>query len=129
MDWVVFREDDNRTDYGGPWKPGIHLRRADARITLEITGVRVERLQDISEADAIAEGADCLKTADCTSAERDLLDLPLFDDANPHRNGYALLWDSINGVGAWDANPWVWVIEFRPHLVNIKTFIERRPAQ
>lgn len=55
QEWVVYRECDNRTDYGGPWKPGIHMFRRDSRILLEITDVRVERLQDISRADIRAE--------------------------------------------------------------------------
>jgi hypothetical protein len=88
---VVYREGDNRTDYGGPWKPGIHMFRRDSRITLEITGVRVERLQAISHNDAMAEGL-------------------AWDDAI---HDYSTLWDRINGEGAWAANPWVWVVEFR----------------
>lgn len=94
-------------------RPSIHMPRWASRITLEITGVRVERLQDISEADAKAEGADCLVTDNCTDASRALLDMPLMEDGNPYRNGYALLWESINGDGSWAANPWVWVIEFK----------------
>lgn len=82
-------------------------------ILLEVTGVRVERLQEIIEADAKEEGADCLITENCTDKSRALLDLPLMEDANPYRNGYALLWESINGDGSWDANPWVWVVEFK----------------
>lgn len=73
------------------WKPSIHMPRWASRITLEITGVRVERLQDISEADAIAEGG------------------------TKHFNidWFGPLWASIYGVDSWNANPWVWVIEFR----------------
>lgn len=95
------------------WRPSIYMPRWASRILLEITDVRVERLQDISEEDAKAEGADCLITANCTDKSRALLDLPLMEDANPYRNGYALLWESINGDGAWVANPWVWVVEFK----------------
>lgn len=95
------------------WRPSIHMPRWASRILLEVTGVRVERLQDISEADAKAEGADCLITENCTADQRELLAMPLMDDATPYRNGYALLWESINGDGSWDANPWVWVIEFK----------------
>ena len=96
------------------WRPSIHMPRWASRINLEITGVRVERLNDISEEDAKAEGADCLVVTDkFTEQQRALLDLPLQEQANPYRNGYALLWCAINGDGAWDANPWVWVVEFK----------------
>jgi len=82
---------DRETQYEGTWRPSIHMPRWASRITLEITGVRVERLQDISEADAIAEGG------------------------TKHFNidWFGPLWASIYGVDSWDANPWVWVIEFR----------------
>lgn len=81
--------------------------RAASRITLEITGVRVERLQDISEADAIAEGIvdagddNGFHVADTTHYSN-----------NPIES-YASMWEAINGAGAWDLNPWVWVIEFK----------------
>lgn len=87
-EWFVYATGDNRTDYGGPWKPSIHMPRAASRITLEITGVRVERLGEISESDARAEGVQSV-------AE------------------FKELWASINGLGSWEANPWVWVVEFR----------------
>lgn len=86
-------------DGKSPWKPSIHMPRAASRITLEITGVRVERLQAISEADAIAEGA---QWAACGSPQE-----------GSHKAGYAQLWESINGPGSWDKNPWVWVVEFK----------------
>lgn len=76
-----------------------------SRITLEITGVRVERLQEISEADAIAEGI--IRDRD---GWRGAPDLPWF--ASPIA-AFRSLWESINGVGSWDDNPWVWVVEFR----------------
>lgn len=78
------------------WRPSIHMPRWASRITLEVTNVRVERLQDISEADAEAEGADPIKTKVPTA-----------------RDAYRYLWDDINGAGGWDANPWVWVVSFR----------------
>lgn len=81
-------------DDGPRWKPSIHMRREYSRLTLEVTGVRVERVQDISEADAKAEGCD-----ECG-----------WDTA---RDEFAELWVSINGVESWDANPWVWVVGFK----------------
>ena len=95
------------------WKrPAIFMPRFASRITLAITAVRIERLQDISEADAMAEGAQALHW-DGNAGPADLIDWPLKEEANPYRNGYALLWDSINGDGSWAANPWVWVIAFK----------------
>jgi hypothetical protein len=85
----------------GKWRPSIFMRRWMSRITLEITAVRVERLQDLTEADAVAEG--CSDKVLCEGVEM---------WTNP-REEYMELWDSINGDGSWDANPFVWVLEFR----------------
>ena len=85
------------------WKPSIFMPRWACRLELEITGVRVERVKDISHEDAVAEG--CYRIEPC--------------EAYPHgnswgRSGYAALWESINGPGVygWTANPYVWVVEF-----------------
>lgn len=97
----------------GRWTPSIFMPRAASRITLEVTGVRVERLQDISEADAIAEGVH----ADVSGRQDD--DGAAFHRIGPIRGDsfpiarYAALWESINGPGSWAANQWVWVIEFK----------------
>lgn len=80
------------------WKPSIHMPRWASRITLEIISVRVERLQDISEADAAAEGV------------RHSLHLPSGRSA---RGNFAHLWWTIHGDGSWEANPWVWVVSFK----------------
>ena len=115
---IHFRATNPEAPILGRWHPSIHMRRIDSRITLEITSVRVERLQEISEADAQAEGVE-----DVTAqvAPRD----PEFRFWRRYRDGglngytgnaiasYASLWTEINGPGSWDANPWVWVIEFR----------------
>lgn len=77
------------------WRPSIHMFRRDSRITLEITSVRVERLNDCSNEDAEAEGVKCNMSALSFSEH------------------YRSLWNSINGAGSWAANPWVWVIEFK----------------
>lgn len=101
QEWVVYREGDNRTDYGGPWKPGIHMFRKDCRLLLEITAVRVERLQDISEEQAEAEGVGFLRHV--PDADETLSAPQLFD----------CLWSATYGNESWDANPWVWVVEFK----------------
>ncbi len=80
------------------WRPSIHMPRWASRITLEITAVRVERLQDISEADALAEGVSAI--------------MDEMRRATP-RCDFQALWQSINGPDSWDANPWVFVIEFQ----------------
>lgn len=81
-----------------PWKnnalPAIHMPRGLCRIRLEITAVRVQRLQDIGAFDARAEG------------------VGQDPESNP-RAEYAQLWEKINGPGSWDANPWVWAITFK----------------
>ncbi|MFV0662734.1 hypothetical protein [Denitromonas sp.] len=87
------------------WSPSIHMPRAASRILLEITAVRVVRLKDISNADAIDEGL-----IRCGDGWRGANALPWF--ASPAA-AYRSLWESINGPGSWDANPWVWVVEFK----------------
>lgn len=86
----------------GKLRPGIHMPRWASRILLEITAVRVERLNEISEADCIAEGASGGHGA-----------IPSYSyNATPEEH-YRHIWESINGPGSWAANPWVWVVEFR----------------
>ena len=132
--WVVYRECDNRTDYGGPWKPSIHMRRRDSRILLEVTDVRVERLQNISDDQAKAEG---MVYTDFGMQERrgkaSLDGGKTFHPMTPQqapgwhagdathpdqcldraRWAFANLWEKINGEYSWDANPWVWAVEFK----------------
>ena len=108
--------DEARKDFGLKYKPSIHMPRAACRILLEMTGVRVERLQDITEKQALAEG---------------IVGVPFRpDDGWPICTGYLVgpddgktglqttaakafagLWDSVGGN--WNASPWVWVVEFK----------------
>lgn len=96
------------TDQDAPvskWTPSIHMPRWASRITLEVVSVRVERLNDISEGDAIAEGI----------AVDELNHVIREDGINwgGSIGEFANLWESINGPGSWEANPCVWVVEFK----------------
>lgn len=97
-----------------PWRPSIHMPRWASRLTLEITKVRVERLQDISETDAIAEGPGFVGKVTgevCESVASHRLGRgPRWKNA---RDWYADLWEEINGPTAWQDNPWVWALSFR----------------
>jgi hypothetical protein len=86
-----------------PWKPSIHMPKRASRITLEVTGVRVERLHEIDHDDALREGV-------CGQGWK------VSDQARPIQypvDEFRDLWQSINGAISWDDNPWVWVVAFR----------------
>lgn len=103
--------DEARKDYGIKWKPSIHMPRLGCRILLEITDVRVERLQAISDEQAMAEGVR-LYADHAALGDWYHVDGKETYSAEP-RKSFELLWSSINGAGAWEANPWVWVVEFK----------------
>lgn len=117
--------DDQFNEFRGLWRPSIFMPRKYSRILLEITGIRVERLHSISKEDAIAEGIgfDVIDQAiffknymsKSHFADDDFCNL---DDTNAPKKSYFSLWESINGRESLDANPWVWVIEFK--VVEIK---------
>jgi hypothetical protein len=90
------------------WTPGIHMFRWASRITLEITAVCVERLQDISEADAQAEGVEYSERFGgyCIGEAQH------FNSHDP-RESYWSLWEAINGPGSVEANPWAWCLSFK----------------
>ncbi len=97
------------------WRPSIHMPRWSSRITLEVTGVRVERLQDISEHDAEAEGATFRANEDDSIREFARKRYGMPDRAVGPRECFSITWDRIyvpKGMG-WYTNPWVWVVEFR----------------
>ena len=112
----IYRADipDGKEPNGLHWRPSIFMSRAASRLTLELTAVRVERLNDISEEDARAEGVERISGSDrffhsyfprpeknglrcCSSA----------------RESYQGLWESLNGPSSWAANPWVWALTFK----------------
>ncbi|MDR7875796.1 hypothetical protein P3Z48_21175, partial [Yersinia mollaretii] len=95
-DSAYWKPNTSNMKYEGSWRPSIHMPRWASRINLLITGIRVERLNDISEQDALAEGVSA-------------------NEHSPARYVFGSLWQSIYGADnpkSWQANPWVWVIEF-----------------
>ena len=98
------REGAIRSDCRGRWRPSIHMPRWASRILLEVEDVRLERVQDISDLDALAEGIQVIGRTEVNDLSR-----------GKFRHAFRALWDSINakrGHG-WDKNPWVWVVQFR----------------
>lgn len=96
------------------WKPSIFMPRRLSRITIEITDVRTERLQDITEQDAIAEGIErAPESAADATGWKDYRGGYVGQGSCDARDSYRTLWESINGPESWAANPWVWVVEFR----------------
>ncbi|MEQ3620540.1 MAG: hypothetical protein ABNH42_04275 [Marinobacter sp.] len=91
------------------WNPSIHMPRWASRLTLEITDVRVERLQDIDRGDCMAEGCPFPNMA-----------------VNDPIGWFSGLWGSI--YSNWDANPWVWVVEFKVHHCNVDALLRKREA-
>lgn len=89
---------------GKGWRRSIHMPRWACRTVLEITEIRVERLQEITPDDAIAEGVFCPEIGYVQHGDRAPVLL------------FGVLWESIHGKGSWDKNPWVWVISFRKVL-------------
>ena len=93
--------------FWGKLRPSIHMPRSFSRILVEITSIKVERLQEISEEDAQAEG--CVNNVRLAANSLDYT-------GHYARDRFITLWDSINGKNeahSWQANPWVWVVEFK----------------
>jgi len=131
----VFPDKSYNIDGSMRWSPSIHMPRWASRITLTVTDVRVQRLQDISEADAIAEGvkSDVWGSvvpflADPEAADAHQLDRPVYwapgDDNEDMvclsaRDAYARIWENIHGVGMWGLNEWVAAYTFTVEPRNI----------
>lgn len=102
------------------WKPSIHMPKEACRLFLKIKSVRVERLQDISEKDAIAEGVKMVDGE--TMYQNYYLGEGTWETSA--KNSFCSLWESINGPESWEANPWVWVIEWEPSNSKLGKIIE-----
>ncbi len=97
-DWMEYAKEK----YGYKWTPNIHVPKYASRIWLRITDIRVERLQEISEEDAKAEGVSNADT---------FIGIGV-DESMVNRYAFRQLWHFINGYESWEANPWVWVVSF-----------------
>lgn len=111
----IYRADYDREELSSVigchhWRPSIFMKREASRISLEIVRVRAERLQDISEADAMAEGIEPVQMPSEVMYDDHLKRGAMVARAV---SSYASLWESINGRGSWSLNPFVWVVEFR----------------
>lgn len=96
----------NETDFPTPWRPSIFMHRWASRITLEITNIRVERVQDISEEDCKKEGVELYNNYDGTKGG--------WEAPDTYKKGFKLLWDLIHPeLLWWKFNPWIWCIEFK----------------
>lgn len=103
---VFFKADpENNADHH--WKPSIHMPKQAARIILQVEDIRLERLHDITEGGAFAEGVELITN---NSAEN----TKVFMSSASYISSFKILWNKIKGAGSWEANPWVWVIAFKP---------------
>lgn len=112
---VIAYYDHNNQPYKVKWKPSIFMPRRHSRITLEITDIRVERLHCISEDDAEAEGIEFAN-----------IKLEEYEAGASNQYIFLKLWDLINGKASTDSNPWVWVLEFITHKINIDELIKKK---
>lgn len=109
---------NNRRQCGWHKRLGRFMFKKDARIWLEVTDVRVQRVQEISEADAISEGVlevtkDGKLKKYCVYDHKDYSSTPWSEMPGTAKEAYGGLWQSINGAESWEANPWVWAITFK----------------
>lgn len=120
-DWRPSPASYTEAEWMGRARPSIHMPRWASRLTLTVTDVRVQRLQDISEADAVAEGIERLEgskgpnhfTREITGKWSGSFNAPTAQEV------FADLWNSLHGPAAWDANPWVVAVTFTVEQRNI----------
>lgn len=109
---IIYRCDVNPSDDVAEWRPSIFMPRWASRINLLIKSIRVERLNDISEAGAQAEGVEpFFSTHPSIGRDQTMTTGERISDCE-HRASFACLWDDIHGDNSWQQNPWVWVVEF-----------------
>lgn len=112
---LVYRASDDGSWISPVWRPSIHMPRWASRLTLRITDVRVERLQEISEADARAEGVSAVS-------------FPGVDDQHSDIDRFRALCNRLNGDGSWTENPWVWALSFEVIHANVDEVLKRGVA-
>ncbi|MCY1720202.1 hypothetical protein OU798_07600 [Prolixibacteraceae bacterium Z1-6] len=130
---VKYAASDN--DWQHAWRPSIHMPKAAARIWLQVEEISVERLQDISEEDAKAEGIKIsyafgeneehfyvyppkekgkgIFCGPCRVDDTWVSKSSAFGSKAPAKFSFASLWSSVNGIGSWEQNPWLWVVKFK----------------
>lgn len=119
---------DGDDPVGNGWRPSIHMPRRASRLTLVVTDVRVERLQDISEADANAEGCGLYVPGHGFIKHDELSADPGYSNFLAPKMGFEAIWTEINGAKSWAENPWVVAVTFTPHLINVDAFLANREA-
>lgn len=121
-----FRESADTKDimqrHGARWRPGIHMPRWASRLTLAVTDVRVQRLQEIGETDAEAEGA-YLDDSPCDHSRATCEEIGCLGQT--YKAGFCNVWSLINGTPSWLANPWVVALTFSVTKGNINEVAEQ----
>jgi len=110
---ICYRANNDPITNDMPWRPSIHMTHEVCRLTLMIDEIRVERLQDITEEDAKAEGVDYYVIGHGPVSPFGLMVEPGYIGQGSYKTSFDLLWDEIYGRENWESNPWVWVIKFR----------------
>ena len=129
--WYEGQEPTHPISPRGAPRSSLVMPRWASRLTLEITDVRVERLQDMegqhpSESDAIAEGVNKIHHGDGAYYYSAFRNEPHPKNWCDPTDAFRELWEKLNGKGSWDANPWVWVLTFKVHHANVDAVLAMR---